>query len=140
MNLVIKFPLLLMFGLSNPYNPHPLYPQHFPATQVRDSPQKSPDDWWYSMGDDWEVSKKLKTISPHYASFNRMQQQMAMYAPALHVGRINRDETKPAPAVIYKHPQYANMPRSWKTGIRGQVGMWAMTGKLMPLILLRHMT
>eukprot|EP00092_Neocalanus_flemingeri_P030285 GFUD01032877.1.p1 GENE.GFUD01032877.1~~GFUD01032877.1.p1 ORF type:complete len:274 (-),score=27.02 GFUD01032877.1:33-854(-) len=109
MNLVIKFPLLLMFGLSNPYNPHPLYPQHFPATQVRDSPQKSPDDWWYSMGDDWEVSKKLKTISPYYASFNRMQQQMAMYAPAKHVGKINRDETKPAPpAIIYKRPQYAS--------------------------------
>eukprot|EP00092_Neocalanus_flemingeri_P001447 GFUD01001545.1.p1 GENE.GFUD01001545.1~~GFUD01001545.1.p1 ORF type:complete len:269 (-),score=33.97 GFUD01001545.1:27-833(-) len=123
MNLVIKFPLLLMFGLSNPYNPYPYYPQHYPATQVMDSPQESPDDWWYSMGDDWEVSKKLKTISPHYASFNRMQQQMAMYAPALHVGKINRDETKPAPAIVYKRPQYATLMENGVTGDEWDVGM-----------------
>eukprot|EP00092_Neocalanus_flemingeri_P083995 GFUD01105480.1.p1 GENE.GFUD01105480.1~~GFUD01105480.1.p1 ORF type:complete len:273 (+),score=31.70 GFUD01105480.1:38-856(+) len=113
MNLVIKFPLLLMFGSINPYNPYPYnqdpynpypyYPQqHYPTTQFMDSPQVSSDDWWYSMGDDWEVSNTLKSISPHYASFDRMHQQMAMYAPALHVGKINREETKPPTPIPYK--------------------------------------
>eukprot|EP00092_Neocalanus_flemingeri_P013680 GFUD01014753.1.p1 GENE.GFUD01014753.1~~GFUD01014753.1.p1 ORF type:complete len:282 (-),score=32.02 GFUD01014753.1:27-872(-) len=139
MNLVIKFPLLLMFGSINPYNPYPYSPypyspypynqdpynpdrynqepyypqQHYPTTQFMDSPQVSSDDWWYSMGDDWEVSNTLKSISPHYASFDRMQQQMAMYAPALHVGTINREEMKPPKPIQIVSRQTGPLVEDW---------------------------
>eukprot|EP00092_Neocalanus_flemingeri_P026585 GFUD01028811.1.p1 GENE.GFUD01028811.1~~GFUD01028811.1.p1 ORF type:complete len:233 (+),score=33.57 GFUD01028811.1:75-701(+) len=65
------------------------------------------------MGDDWEVSNTLKSISPHYASFDRMQQQMAMYAPALHVGKINREETKPPKPIQIVSRQTGPLVDGW---------------------------
>eukprot|EP00092_Neocalanus_flemingeri_P016070 GFUD01017394.1.p1 GENE.GFUD01017394.1~~GFUD01017394.1.p1 ORF type:complete len:266 (+),score=28.64 GFUD01017394.1:47-844(+) len=94
----IKFLLLLVLGVINPqYNFYPQPPQ---------APTQSPDDWWYSMGDDWEVSNKLKTISPYYAAFQQMQRQMDMYAPALHVGKTQARQ-KPQVHIV---PRYGGSP------------------------------
>jgi len=49
------------------------------------------DDWWYDIGgSDSYASDYLAATSPFYQWFKQAQTQYDMFAPALHVGRINR--------------------------------------------------
>ena len=50
------------------------------------------DDWYYDMGDDWEVSDRLSSVSPYYGWYKEAAQQMGMYGYAKHVGKINRGQ------------------------------------------------
>merc|ERR1711936_24041 len=49
------------------------------------------DDWWYDIGGhDSYASDYLAATSPFYRWFKQAQTQYDMFAPALHVGKINR--------------------------------------------------
>jgi len=49
------------------------------------------DDWWYDLGgQNSYASDYLYATSPYYSWFKNAQQQYDMFAPALHVGKINR--------------------------------------------------
>ena len=49
------------------------------------------DDWWYDIGGhDSYGSDYLAATSPFYRWFKQAQTQYDMFAPALHVGKINR--------------------------------------------------
>jgi len=49
------------------------------------------DDWWYDIGgSDSYASDYLAATSPFYQWFKQAQTQYDMFAPALHVGKINR--------------------------------------------------
>ena len=49
------------------------------------------DDWWYDLGGhNSYASDYLYATSPYYSWFKNAQMQYDMFAPALHVGKINR--------------------------------------------------
>jgi len=49
------------------------------------------DDWWYDVGGhNSQASDYLAATSPYYSWFKNAQMQYDMFAPALHVGKINR--------------------------------------------------
>jgi len=49
------------------------------------------DQWWYDLGDDdLPASDYLAATSPFYNWFQTARQQFDAYAPAFHVGKINR--------------------------------------------------
>jgi len=49
------------------------------------------DQWWYNLGgDDSPAAAYLDATSPFYNWFKTAQQQFDAYAPAFHVGKINR--------------------------------------------------
>ena len=49
------------------------------------------DNWWYDLGGhNSYASEYLYATSPYYSWFKNAQQQYDMFAPALHVGKINR--------------------------------------------------
>ena len=54
-------------------------------------PQQS-DDWYYEMGDDWDVSNKLAEVNPYYAWYQQAAAQMDTYGFAQHVGKIDRGQ------------------------------------------------
>ena len=55
--------------------------------------QQQSDDWYYEMGNDWEVSNKFTTSqNPYYAWYKHAAAQSATYGYATHVGKINRGQ------------------------------------------------
>ena len=51
------------------------------------------DDWYYEMGNDWEVSNKFTTSQNlYYAWYKHAAAQSATYGYATHVGKINRGQ------------------------------------------------
>jgi len=53
--------------------------------------QEGLDYWWYNLGDhDSPASDYLAAVSPFYNWFKSAQQQYDAFAPAKHVGKINR--------------------------------------------------
>jgi len=74
----------------------------------RAPPQASQDDFWHSMGNDWETSNTIRQTNPYLNWYYQQQNQMDLFAPAIHVGKINRSS--------YSNPE-ANMPRHQAYGI-----------------------
>ena len=60
------------------------------------------DDWWYDIGGyGSQASEYLAATSPFYQWFKKAQIQYDMFAPAKHVGKINRG--------IFQNPEI-NLP------------------------------
>jgi len=78
-------------GGSNPYygwNKKPAARQMDMYSYAKE-PQS---DWFYNMGDDWEVSKRLASVNHYYDWYKNAVKQLDMYGPAKHVGMINRGQ------------------------------------------------
>jgi len=74
----------------------------------RAPPRASQDDFWHSMGNDWETSNTIRQTNPYLNWYYQQQIQMDLFAPATHVGKINRGS--------FSNPE-ANMPRHQAYGI-----------------------
>ena len=60
---------------------------------VNDYYQGEGDDWWYDLGGhNSYASDYLYATSPYYQWFKEAKLQYAMFAPAQHVGKINREK------------------------------------------------
>jgi len=50
------------------------------------------EDWWYDMGDTWQISNHLASFNPFYKMYKQSAAQMDWYGYAQHVGKINRGQ------------------------------------------------
>ena len=78
---LVIFITVLMNVQTYKYKPRLKHPQ-----------PSSHGDWFYEMGDDWGVSNKLAKVNPYYNWYKQTAAKMDAYAPALHVGKIDRGQ------------------------------------------------
>jgi len=69
-----------------------LCPVSIGAPWLKNALGQPEEDWWYDMGDTWQISNHLASFNPFYKMYKQSAAQMDWYGYAQHVGKINRGQ------------------------------------------------